>query len=257
MLTHRSHPSRRRLLRALALLPGPLLVACGEWLAAPTPTLVPVAPTATALPTAVPATPTLPPVGLPPPPFGLTAPCEPVAAGRPVVCGAFLEFWRRRGGLDQFGVPLAPTLGEQDPASGDPLTVQYFERARFETRVDAPSPEEVMLGLLGREATRDRADEVPFLAVPDPGDGSWFPETRHTLTGRFRAHWEAPGGLARYGFPISEEFDERLAADGPAMRVQYLERARFEHHPQHAGTRYEVQLGLLGRDVFQTRYGPS
>ena len=29
--------------------------------------------------------------------------------------------------------------------------------------------------------------------------------------------------------------------------VQYFERARFEHHPENAGTDYEVLLGLVGR----------
>ena len=39
----------------------------------------------------------------------------------------------------------------------------------------------------------------------------------------------------------------RPGADGGAtLRVQYFQRARMEHHPELAGTPYEVQLGLLG-----------
>jgi hypothetical protein len=33
--------------------------------------------------------------------------------------------------------------------------------------------------------------------------------------------------------------------------VQYFQRARFEYHPEHAGTPYEVQLGLLGDQLLQ------
>ena len=35
--------------------------------------------------------------------------------------------------------------------------------------------------------------------------------------------------------------------------MQYFERARFEHHPEHAGTPYEVLLGHLGRQVLRQR----
>ena len=31
--------------------------------------------------------------------------------------------------------------------------------------------------------------------------------------------------------------------------MQYFEKARFEYHAEHAGTRYEVQLGLLGDEL--------
>ena len=48
--------------------------------------------------------------------------------------------------------------------------------------------------------------------------------------------------------PISEEFQER-GADGTTRTVQYLERARFEYHPEFKGTMYEVELGLLAREI--------
>ncbi len=37
--------------------------------------------------------------------------------------------------------------------------------------------------------------------------------------------------------------------DGNTYLVQYFERARFEYHPEHKGTPYEVQLGQFGRRV--------
>ncbi|HYP19030.1 MAG TPA: N-acetylmuramoyl-L-alanine amidase, partial [Chloroflexia bacterium] len=55
------------------------------------------------------------------------------------------------------------------------------------------------------------------------------------------------GGLAQFGFPISEEYKETLE-DGRSYTVQYFERARFEYHPENLPP-YNVLLGLLGRTV--------
>jgi hypothetical protein len=35
--------------------------------------------------------------------------------------------------------------------------------------------------------------------------------------------------------------------------VQYFERARFEYHPEYAGTDHEVLLGLLGSQLLRER----
>jgi hypothetical protein len=73
------------------------------------------------------------------------------------------------------------------------------------------------------------------------------------LRAQFRAYWETNGGLAIYGYPISETFVEVNPADGQSYLVQYFERNRFEYHPEQAGTRYEVLLGLLGNQVLQQK----
>jgi hypothetical protein len=72
-----------------------------------------------------------------------------------------------------------------------------------------------------------------------------FPETGHTLRGAFLAFWLQHGGLAIFGYPLTEEFDEASLVDGQVQRVQYFERQRFELHPEHAAP-YDVLLGLLG-----------
>jgi hypothetical protein len=41
--------------------------------------------------------------------------------------------------------------------------------------------------------------------------------------------------------------------DGKPYLTQHFERARFEHHPENAGTPYEVLLGLLGRELTGNR----
>jgi vancomycin resistance protein YoaR len=74
-------------------------------------------------------------------------------------------------------------------------------------------------------------------------DHGYFPQTGHTLGGAFEWFWQSHGGLAIFGYPISEEFVEQ------GVLVQYFERARFEYRPEHVGA--EVQIGMLGRAYAQ------
>ena len=92
---------------------------------------------------------------------------------------------------------------------------------------------------------------VPTAPTTDPRDPAvtYFPTTGHTLRGLFRDYWTARGGLAQFGYPITDEFREKNPTDGRTYTVQYFERNRFELHPENAGTPYVVLLGLLGRTV--------
>lgn len=90
------------------------------------------------------------------------------------VCGAFLAYWQTRGldlgdpgvskreSLALFGYPVSEVF--TDPVSG--LTVQYFERARFEWHPDDKDRYRVMLGRLGvtllaQRGWRGQAQPVP------------------------------------------------------------------------------------------------
>ena len=70
---------------------------------------------------------------------------------------------------------------------------------------------------------------------------------------RFAAYWEANGGLAQFGYPLTEEFTERLE-NGRTYTVQYFERARFEHHPKNAYPD-DVLLGQFGRHILTESTG--
>ncbi len=72
----------------------------------------------------------------------------------------------------------------------------------------------------------------------------FFAETGHTMRGEFRIFWERHGGLAIFGFPISETFTER-GEDGRDYSVQYFQRHRFELHPENKPP-YNVLLSRLG-----------
>lgn len=153
----------------------------------------------------------------------------------------FANYWAANGGVEAFGLPLTEAYVR------DGLTIQWFERARFERHLNnLNTPFEVLLGQLGREV---RPADPPVAPLDGPGV-RFFPATGHNVA-RFLAFWEANGGLARFGQPLSEERREVSAIDGQTYTVQYFERARLEWHPEAAGTRYEFQLGQLGRERYE------
>jgi hypothetical protein len=168
--------------------------------------------------------------------------------------GVFKTYWQSHGGLAQFGYPWTEVFQELNPSDGKFYQVQYFERNRFEYHPElAGTPYEVLLGLLGNQLTTERrqAGDPAFKPISNPNQPGelYFPEVGHSLKGKFKDYWQANGGLAMYGYPISQEFQEINPDDGHTYTVQYFERNRFEYHPELAGTRYEVLLGLLGKTL--------
>lgn len=136
--------------------------------------------------------------------------------------GAFRGFWERNGGVEIFGFPVSPEFVQQR----DGRVAQYFERARFE--LDVVNGQAVIsLGLVGREYLSATGQGFPRVArVTAPGI-RYFPETGHIIRGEFKNFWERRGGVATFGFPLSEEFVQQLD-DGRNYIVQYFERGRFE-----------------------------
>jgi agarase len=184
---------------------------------------------------------TLPPAPSPSSPSGATCFAE---TGR-CVAPDFLAYWRAHGGLAINGFPISDEFVET-LEDGKPYTVQYFERVRMERHPENGPPYNILLGQFGR---RIHPAEPPVAAIPG---AAYFPETGHNVTRpEFVAYWQANGGLAQFGFPLTEELTERLE-DGKEYRVQYFERARFEWHPEN-GPPYNVLLGQFGRRVYESR----
>lgn len=157
-----------------------------------------------------------------------------------VVKDGFLAHWRHQGALANLGYPMTEEF--VDPVSNRPT--QYFERAVMTWHAENSGEWQVLLRRLGAELVEDRLNETPFKPVTGASDGcTFYSETNHRLCNGFRTYWEDNGGLWMFGYPLSEEFTE----DGRV--VQYFERARFEWHPENAGTIYEVLLGRLGADA--------
>jgi hypothetical protein len=175
------------------------------------------------------------------------------ATGHSLAYG-FLEYWRENGGLARFGYPRTEEFTETDPMVGQSYTVQYFERARFEYHPEFAETEfEVLIGHTGRWALAQRGMEAWDTATGPKAGARYFEETGHNLGGTFLRYWDANGGLMTFGYPITEEFLEENPEDGQTYVVQYFERARFEYHPEYAGTHSEVLLGLLGNEMLRER----
>jgi len=72
-----------------------------------------------------------------------------------------------------------------------------------------------------------------------------FAETGHCIMGRFLEYWNAHGGLAINGYPLTEERAEQLE-NGNRYQVQWFERVRLEYHPENAAPN-DFLLGQFGR----------
>lgn len=156
----------------------------------------------------------------------------------------FLRAWERGGGLAIFGLPIS------DERTEGGRRVQWFERNRFEHHPEHAPPYDVLLGLLGVEYLARRGIDwrsLPTVSGPPSRQCRHFPETGHSLCPPFRAFWEQNGGLATFGYPISEPLEEPVEG-GATRTVQYFERNRFEHHPEQRPA-FQVQLGRLGAEL--------
>jgi hypothetical protein len=175
------------------------------------------------------------------------------------VQGPFREYWETKGGLFVFGYPISGVFRDDDG-----LYKQYFERAILEYHPTLARTEyEVLLQRLGAIRIEGREHQEPFQPLEgiEPDQNCDFhPETGHRLCFGFRAFWTNNGGLPNFGYPLSEEFDERNqeppAGDGGVYTVQYFERSRLEWHPEFRGTEYEFLLGLLGTEYLLENGAP-
>lgn len=159
--------------------------------------------------------------------------------------GQFLERWRTSGGLAVNGYPLSAEF-RQPLEDGRTYLVQYFERVRLEYHPDNAPPQDVQLGQFGRSILAG-VNGAPTSAVSPRKGLIHFAETQHNVAPDFFAYWQANGGLAQFGYPLTEEFTQQLS-DGKSYTVQYFERARFERHPENAAP-YNILLGQFGREI--------
>jgi murein DD-endopeptidase MepM/ murein hydrolase activator NlpD len=153
--------------------------------------------------------------------------------------GGFLAYYKTTpNALVRFGLPLSEEFAQKLP-NGGVYRVQYFERARLEAHPELPASQRVQLGVLAPALLQGRSfDRLP--ALPSTASRLYFPETGHTISNGFLYYWKTNGGIAQFGFPLSEEMGEK------GLTVQYFERARFEYYPGLEGTGYAVQLSPIG-----------
>jgi len=110
----------------------------------------------------------------------------------------------------------------------------YFERWAWRLLLASA----LLLGGLAAAPTR-AATDVLYVSA-----------TGHYVRGVFRDFWDKRGGLAIFGYPLTEEY-----IDPTTKRVyQFFERARFERALPSSTT---VDLGLLGRQAVGDRVFPT
>lgn len=168
--------------------------------------------------------------------------------------GPLLKAWNTTG-LMIIGYPVSEPVLEKG------RTVQYFERSRLEVWPEHAGTKWEVQGTLlgtwlaeqkyGKERNNPAFNPLPEGLTSNTPERVIFGETRHSLAYGFKNYWDKNGGLWQFGFPISEEFVEN------GYTVQYFERARFEYHPEYAGTQYEILLGLLGNDYAKAQKIPT
>ncbi len=149
--------------------------------------------------------------------------------------GQFLQYWTAYGGLAALGSPVS------EPFVQDAHLSQYLERALLQ-RVNG----RLVSAPVGRLLTSGRAFS-PVPAVPSTAARRYFPQTHHTLSGRFLGYWNAHHGDILLGAPISEVAPEANGdGTGREYPTQWFENGRLEYHAEHAGTAYAVEAGLVG-----------
>jgi len=196
--------------------------------------------------------------------------CFPEAAPAITHCidGRFGAFWQQQGGLPVFGYPLEAQ--HEEPALAGAISVQRFERERLELHPENAAPYDVLLGRLGADVLEHQGRDWRSLPRGDAGAPHFFAETGHAIAPQFWGYWSShglafdgqagtsfPESLALFGMPLSEATMEINPTDGRQYLTQWFERARFEEHPENAGTPYTVLLGLLQRELDDAAPAPQ
>jgi uncharacterized protein YkwD len=194
--------------------------------------------------------------------------CRSFAETGHQVCGRLLSYWDANGGLPVFGYPIAEQADQL--VEGATFQAQWFERNRLELHPENAAPYDVLLGRLGVDLLARAGRDWTTFPKGDPAAPHYFVETGHAIAPQFWSFWSSHGlefdgqpgkgfqeSLALFGLPLSEAQMERSATDGNTYLTQWFERARFELHPENAGTPYEVLLGLLGNELNHSAAPPA
>lgn len=150
------------------------------------------------------------------------------------VSGDFLSYYRSAPNATAlFGYPITEAYVKNG------LTIQYFQRARFELYPAMPAGQHVRLTPIGK-ALYTSGER---LNIFNPFACRQFTETGFSVCYAFLEFYNNNGGVNRFGLPISSfEYHNDLI-------VQYFENTRFEWKPWlPEGQR--VSVANLGREYF-------
>lgn len=171
--------------------------------------------------------------------------CQTFKETGKAICGRFLEYWQKNGGLAQQGLPLSGEFAEVSPLNGQTYTVQYFERAVFEKHPENAPPFDVLLSQLGTfqfkaiypkgEPVAGQPTQVPVPTQPLVFSGRGTLKTAPlTLSGDYVVGWtvKVPTGrgscvhyLRLTGINISGFFGENVSGTASVVEDDPLTQA--------------------------------
>jgi len=175
------------------------------------------------------------------------------AEGRvPTPGGAIDAAWERSADGGGFTLRIAAPAGTSGrisvPTFGRPIAVTLDGRAVWDGAAPAGGGAAYTDGhYVYLEDLPPGAHVIASVPASERREGRCFAATGFCVQGRFLAYWQANGGLARNGYPLTAERVEVLE-DGRAYTVQYFERVRLEYHPENPFP-YDVLLGQFGRRI--------
>jgi hypothetical protein len=145
----------------------------------------------------------------------------------------FLAHFERYGGVGVFGFPRT------EPVTTTSGTEQFFSNLilTYHRATGAITAQR-----LGIAAVPNRRWLRPVTAVPNTSWRTYYPQTGHTITYRFRLFYLANGGPSVFGFPVTEKLFE-----GQTL-VQYFENAEYIWHPTYGDNGY-ITLAPLGQQA--------
>jgi hypothetical protein len=137
-----------------------------------------------------------------------------------------------------------------------PYTVGCYRGTAIRTAAGPPGTQPNATATPTGASQGSTASPTPLSAgVSLPGNGSrTFSETGKTVRGIFLDYWNSHGGLAQFGYPLSDVASEVSDLNGKPYMMQYFERAVFEYHPEYQGTQYEVLLSQLGTIMYKQKH---
>lgn len=136
----------------------------------------------------------------------------------------FLGVWDRNGGEEIFGLPISEERFDTDSGA----VLQSFAGITLVYDPTLQSPWDVQGQHLGSKLHAEQAPQAARTRVSGCARGATtcthFPESGHTISARMAAFWNERGGLAIFGYPVSEAFED----DETGTTVQVFEKVVVE-----------------------------
>lgn len=174
------------------------------------------------------------------------------------VGGAFLDHWRKNGGLAQNGYPISNELTEVSELDGKRYTMQYFERAVFEYHPENRPPYDVLLSQLGTLRLRQVESVALSRGSVRPTGEMGLPRACHSSTLLDDGRVLIAGGMQRDGVVTAsaETFDPKT---GKFISMGQMAEKRVCHEAVKLQDGRVIMIGGFGTELLASveTYDPA